>query len=411
MSDDESARPRGLPFSNIRVVDLSHAGAGPFATLQLADLGAEVIKVERPIHGDGSRSFGKKLRSDGISDYFAALNRNKSSVVVDFSKSAGSDLVRSLIDTADVVIENFRPGVLARYGLDFESVIATRPQVIYCSISAFGSTGPWVEDGGNDITLQGLSGLMAATGNGDGVPVKVGAPICDLTTGLYAALAIASALAGRGPEAGPQKIEVPMLDSTVSLMCSYVPSVADGGDVPTSHGTGHAQIVPYQAFECSDGQYLIVGAFSNRFWRELCAALDMSELLERPEYRSNEGRVEHRDELVPLFEAAFLLHARDEWLEILGSTNIPCSPVLNIGEAIVSEQALHNELLYQVGHGDRAVSVIRTPIRNSQWPRRDDTPPPFLGEQTRSVLSKELGMDDVEIDQLIQTHIVECLDD
>lgn len=411
MTDGPQSSPARLPFSDVRIVDLSHAGAGPFATLQLGDLGAEIIKIERPKHGDGSRFFGQKFGPDGASDYFVALNRNKSSVVVDFSLPEGSALVRKLIESADVVIENFRPGVLTRSGLDFASLVELNPRLIYCSISAFGPSGPWVDRGGNDITVQGLSGLMAGTGTTDGVPVKIGAPICDLTAGLYAAFAISAALAARDKLNGPQHIDIPMLDAAISLMTSYVPSVAAGGPAPQPYGTGHAQIVPYQAFLCADDRYVIVGAFSNAFWRELCALVGMPELLDQPEYRSNEDRVRNRDGLVPVLEAAFRARPRDEWLTLLGDTNIPSSAVLTIAEAIRSEQAVHNESVYQIGAGNRAARVTRSPIRNSAWPRRDDSPPPLLGEHTRSVLGKELGLDDDSIDQLVAAGIVECRND
>jgi crotonobetainyl-CoA:carnitine CoA-transferase CaiB-like acyl-CoA transferase len=409
MTSDTAARAqRQLPFAGVRIVDLSHAGAGPFATMQLADLGAEVIKIERPRHGDGSRFFGKKLAPDGSSDYFLALNRNKSSVVVDFSKPEGSEVVRSLIATADVVIENFRPGVLARYGLDFENVVPLNPNVIYCSITAFGPTGPWVERGGNDITIQGLSGLMAGTGARDGEPTKIGSPICDLTAGLYAAFGIASALAARATLDGPQLIEVPMLDAAISLMASFVPSVEAGADAPRPEGTGHAQIVPYQAFLCSDGSYIIVGAFSNHFWRELCAVVELPDLLELPEFRTNELRIEHRDELVPRLEKAFAGRTREDWLDRLGKTTVPCSPVLDIAEAIRSDQAVHNGTVHRIGAGDRAVGVTRQPVRSSCWGPREDSPPPQLGEHTKVVLADRLGMSDADIESLITAGVVEC---
>ena len=399
-----------LPFAGIRVVDLSHAGAGPFATMQLGDLGAEIIKIERPKYGDGSRFFGQRFASSDASDYFISLNRNKASVVVDFSRPEGSALVRRLVEDADVVIENFRPGVLARHALDFASLIEINPDLIYCSISAFGPTGPWVERGGNDITIQGLSGLMAGTGAADGTIAKIGAPVCDLTAGLYAAFAIAAAIAHREKAAGPQLIEIPMLDAAISLMTSYVPSVAAGAPAARPYGTGHAQIAPYQAFLCSDGQYVIVGAFSNGFWRELCSLVGRPDLSERPEFRSNSNRVANRDQLVPIFEEIFLTRPRSEWIDALGQTSIPFSPVLTIAEAMASEQAVHNETIYQVGTGSRAALVTRGPVRNSAWARRDDSPPPRLGEHTRSVLGKQLGMDDDSIDDLVAAGIVECWD-
>jgi crotonobetainyl-CoA:carnitine CoA-transferase CaiB-like acyl-CoA transferase len=410
VTEQARASAARLPFDGVRVIDLSHAGAGPFATLQLGDLGAEIIKIERPKHGDGSRFFGQRTGSNEASDYFLSLNRNKASVVVDFSRPEGSALVRRLVEDADVVIENFRPGVLARHALDFASLIDVNPTLIYCSISAFGPTGPWIERGGNDITIQGLSGLMAGTGAADGTIAKIGAPICDLTAGLYAAFAISAAIAAREKNPGPQLIEIPMLDAAISLMTSYVPSVAAGAPAPVPYGTGHAQIVPYQAFLCSDDQYVIVGAFSNGFWRQLCSLIGRPDLAEQPEFRSNPDRVANRDLLIPVLEEIFRGRPRADWIDALGQTSIPFSPVLTIAEAMVSEQAVHNETVYQVGSGSRAAHVTRNPVRNSAWGRRDDSPPPRLGEHTRFVLGKQLGMDDDSIGSLIAAGIVECSD-
>jgi crotonobetainyl-CoA:carnitine CoA-transferase CaiB-like acyl-CoA transferase len=403
--------PDRAPFDGINVVDLTHAGAGPFATMQLADLGARVTKIERLRHGDGSRFFGRRLGPAGASDYFLALNRNKASVAVDFSEPAGADLVRGLIARADVVIENFRPGVLARYGLDFESLAPTHPDLVYCSISAFGPTGPWVGKGGNDITIQGLSGLMAGTGESGGGPIKIGSPICDLTAGLYAALAIASALHARGRGEGAQLVEVPMLDAAMSLMASFVPSVAAGAESPVPEGAGHAQIVPYQAFLCSDSRNLIVGAFSNHFWRSLCRVLEVPDLLDEEAYSSNERRVENRRRLVPILERVFATRPREEWLKLLEAASVPCSPVLDIAEALRSEQAVHNQILTWVGEGDRAVGLTRQPIRGSRWRSVPATVPPGLGENTRAVLSEELGMSDADIDRYVAEGVVECADE
>lgn len=202
-----------------------------------------------------------------------------------------------------------------------------------------------------------------------------------------------------------------MLDAAISLMTSFVPSVAAGGAAPEPEGTGHAQIVPYQAFLCSDARYIIVGAFSNQFWRELCQVVELPELLARPEFRTNEGRTENRDTLIPILGEAFARRSRDEWLTLLSATTIPNSAVLDIAEAIDSEQAIHNQVVHPIGTGDRQVSVTRQPVRNSQWARRDDSAPPQLGEHTRLVLSKELGMSDADINGLVTAGVVECRND
>lgn len=410
MTSASTAAPAVLPFEGVRILDLTHAGAGPFATMQLADLGARVIKIERTKYGDGSRFFGQRLGNQESSDYFLALNRNKASCAIDFADERGAAIVRALAAEADVVIENFRPGVLARHGLDFATLAAVNPRLVYCSISAFGSSGPWVAKGGNDITIQGISGLMAGTGSRDGDPIKIGSPICDLTAGLYAAFAIAAALRVSDQLGRPQLVEVPMIDTAISLMASFVPSVAAGRPAPRPEGTGHAQIVPYQAFLCADGRYLIVGAFSNRFWRALCGVVGAPELLDREEFRTNELRVTHRDELVPVLAKAFTTRSRDQWLEMLEAASVPCSPVLDIAEAIASEQAIHNGTLQWIGDGERRVGVTRQPVRGAQWRASPATVPPLLGEQTRAVLATELGMSDADIAGLIEDGVVECAD-
>ncbi|MET8052400.1 CaiB/BaiF CoA-transferase family protein [Streptosporangium sp. NPDC005286] len=405
---DPSAEPSApAPFDGIRIVDLTHAGAGPFATMQLADLGATVIKIERLRHGDGSRYFGSRLDGFDASDYFLALNRSKASVALDFARPEGAELVRRLVADADVLIENFRPGVLARHGLDFATLADAHPRLVYCSISAFGPHGPWVANGGNDITIQGLSGLMAGTGSGEGGPIKIGSPLCDLTAGLYAAFGIASALLAREQVGRAQLVEVPMLDAAISLMASFVPSVAAGGPPPRPEGTGHAQIVPYQAFLCADERHLIVGAFSNHFWRALCEVIGRTDLLGVDAYRTNELRVKNRSALVSQLEAAFATRSRAEWLRLLEAAAVPCSPVLSVDEAIVSEQAVHNRVLQWLEAGDRKVGVTRQPIRGSAWRAVPATMPPALGEHTRPVLSEELGMSDADIDGLIASGVVE----
>lgn len=399
---------QGKPLHGIRVLDFSHAAAAPFATMFLGDMGAEVIKIEKPRGGDGSRSMGIPMPGLGPhdSDYYVSLNRNKQSVVIDLATPEGAELARAMAKKSDIVVENFRPDVMNRLGLGFDQLKVLRPHLIYASISAFGPTGPWSQRPANDIIMQSVSGLMGITGEVGGGPVRIGAPISDFSSGLFALAGVLAALHARDAHPDGQHIQVAMLEASMNMMCNYIPSVATLGHTVPKLGRGHAQIVPYQAFLCLDGEYLMVGAFTRGFWHNLCRGLKHEEWITDPLYATNPARLKNRADLVGKLEVIFATRKRDEWLEILTEADVPNSPVLELHDAIHTAQMVHNRSLASMDTKGKAVQVAHTPIRVAQWGDSPVLPAPGLGANTTQVLRDVLGLDAREIDALLRNQIV-----
>jgi crotonobetainyl-CoA:carnitine CoA-transferase CaiB-like acyl-CoA transferase len=393
-----------LPLDGLRVLDFSHAAAGPFATMFLADMGAEVVKVEKPGRGDGARYMGEPMLGPIESDYYLSLNRNKKSVLIDLSTEDGRGLATGLAATSDVVVQNFRPGVLDRHRLGYDDLRKVREGLVYCSISAFGSSGPWRDRPANDIIMQSVSGLMGITGEVDGGPVRIGAPISDYATGLFALAGILAALHRRHALPEGQHVEIAMLDASMAMMANYIPSVATLGKTIPRLGRGHAQIVPYQAFLCSDGQYVMVGAFTNGFWRRLCDAVGRPEWKDDPRFTSNADRLAHRDVLLSTLEEIFQRRTQAEWLAALAEADVPNSPVLELHDAIAAEQAVHNKIVQRVEGAE--LDVIKLPVESDRWSPSPATVPPVMGEHTDEVLGKLLGLDRERIDALAQAGVV-----
>jgi crotonobetainyl-CoA:carnitine CoA-transferase CaiB-like acyl-CoA transferase len=401
--------PGSRPLEGVRVLDLTHAAAGPFASMYLGDLGAEVIKVEKPRGGDGARTMGAPMPGLGPkdSDYFVALNRNKRGIVVDLGRSEGQALVREMVPSCDVVLENFRPGVTARLGLGFERLRGLRRGLVYASISAFGPDGPWSERPANDIIMQSVSGLMGITGEADGGPVRIGAPIADFSSGLFMLSGVLAALFARERHPEGQHVQVAMLEASLNMMANYVPSVATLGARIGRLGRGHAQIVPYQAFVCADGEYLMIGAFTRGFWHNLCRALGRDEWIGDPRFVTNAARLANRAELVGLLEAIFATRPREAWSAIMTEADVPNSPVYELHDAIRSEQVAHLGSLIEVGEGVRSVTVARSPMRVAEWGPDRVEPAPGPGRDTRAVLRELLGRDDAAIDALAAAGVVD----
>ena len=395
-----TAGPR--PLHGLRVLDFTHAAAGPFTTMLLGDLGAEIIKIEKPGSGDGSRSMGSPMPDfpKRNSDYYLSLNRNKRGIALDLARPDGVAVAKRLAGLSDIVVQNFRPGVLDRLGLGYEDLRSLRPALVYCSISAFGTDGPWAERPANDIIMQSVSGLMGITGEVGGGPVRIGAPISDFSTGLFALSGILAALYARDAHPEGQHVEVAMLEASLNLMCNYIPSVAGLGAKVPRLGRSHAQIVPYQAFLCGDGEYLMVGAFTRNFWLNLCRALERMEWTSDPRFATNSARLRHRDLLVGDLEAIFSTQPRGHWLALLEAADVPCSPVLDLHDAICSEQVTHSGSIETISGRHRDVQVVRSPIRVDAWEAVAPTMSPDLGEDTHAILA-ELGLTDDEVDQLI----------
>ncbi len=394
------------PFDGIRVLDFTHAAAGPFATMWLGDLGAEVLKVEKPGRGDGSRYMGESLDGTPNSDYYASLNRNKRDILLDLQSPEGAGLARKLAAMCDVVVQNFRPGVMDRLGLGFDALAAGRPGLVYCSISAFGGDGPWRDRPANDIIMQGVSGLMSLTGEPNGDPVRVGTPMCDFATGLFALSGVAAALFSRGRHPSGQHVQVNMFDSTIAMMANYVPAVLSLGRTLSRQGRGHAQLVPYQAFRCGDGQHLIVGAFTDAFWRRLCSAAGVEWLLEDRNFATNGDRIAHRDELVPVLERVFATRPREEWLHILERADVPATPVLTLRDALNSEQAEANGTVVELPETDPPLFVAGLPVRAPEWPRPPRRSPPAMGADTADILRGLVGLDAEEIEGLAAREVI-----
>ena len=390
------APPQRRPLDGLRVLDFTHAAAGPFATMYLADMGAEVIKVEKHGRGDGIRH---------VAEYYVSLNRNKKDICLDLAKPEGVALARRIASQSDIVVQNFRPGVMERLGLGFEDLRSIKTGLIYCSISAFGDKGPWADCPANDIILQSVSGLMGITGEEDGGPVRIGAPIADYASGLFGLSGVLAALYARPHFPEGQHIQVSMLDSAFAMMSNYIPSAARGERIPRV-GRGHAQIVPYQAFVCSDGEFVMVGAFTQNFWKATCNALGKQEWIDDPRYINNAQRRKHRDVLLAEMAGLFRLKTRTEWLEILAKADVPTSPVLELHDALQSEQAVFNGSLMEVGEPGDSVTVARSPIRTQQWQAGTPTMAPAMGLNTEEVLTELLGLGSATIHDLAARGVI-----
>ena len=388
------------PLSDIRVLDFTHAAAGPYATLFMGDMGADIVKIEKPKGGDGTRSMGRPMPMLGPkeTDYYVALNRNKKGIVLDLGTPQGAQIARELAKKADVVVQNFRPAVMDRLGLGYEDLRALRKGLIYCSISAFGTTGPWADRPANDIIMHSVSGLMGITGEVGGGPVRIGAPISDFSTGLFALSGILAALHARDSHPEGQHVKITMLDASLNMMASFIPAAAMLGRKLERLGRGHDQIVPYQAFMCSDGEYVMVGAFTRGFWQNLCKALGREEWIDDPRFVTNPARLENRAVLVGELEKIFAQKTMAEWLQVLEKADVPNSPVFELHEAIKSEQARHIGCLQ--GVGDPPIQMMRSPIRADEWDNDNHRPAPRMGADTRAVLGDWLQWDSARVEEL-----------
>jgi crotonobetainyl-CoA:carnitine CoA-transferase CaiB-like acyl-CoA transferase len=395
-----------LPLEGLRVLDFTHAAAGPFTTMFMADLGADVIKIEKPGRGDGARHMGEPLQGPGQSDYYLSLNRNKRSLLIDLGADDGVELAKRVAAHSDIVVQNFRPGVMERLGLGFDELAPLREGLVYCSISAFGPTGPWRERPANDVIMQSISGIMDMTGEADGGPVRVGAPVCDFSTGLFALVGILAAIAVRSDHPEGQHVQTSMLDSTIAMMANYVPSVMDLGRQIPRLGLGHAQIVPYQAFPCRDGAYVMVGAFTQGFWRRLCTLLGHDEWVEDRRFATNADRLTHREELLSMMEPLFLDRTRDEWLELLEDADVPSSPLNGLHETVRTQQVVENRSVREIQTADGAIHVVGLPVHCEQWPDEEYRAPPRMGEDTEAILSELLEIPAEEISRMVEADVV-----
>ncbi len=404
------------PLSHIRVLDLSRVLAGPWASQNLGDLGAEVIKVERPGSGDDTRGWGPPWLKDAEgrdtreSAYFLSVNRNKKSITVDISKPEGQAIVRELAAKSDVLIENYKVGALARYGLEYESVRAENPSIVYCSVTGFGQDGPSAHRPGYDFIFQGMGGLMSITGERDGEPgagpQKVGIAVTDVLTGMYATVAILAALVHRERTGEGQYIDLALLDTIVAFCANQVVSYFVSGRVPVRYGNAHAQVVPYEVFAVADG-HLILAVGNDAQFERFCEVAGRPELAADTRFRTMSARIVHRAELIPIIRELMRTRTRREWIERLEAANVPCGPINDMKEVFEEPQVRHRGLRLDLPHALGVTApLVASPLRLSRTPVEYRAPPPLLGQHTEEVLGDLLGKPPEEIARLRREGIV-----
>ncbi|OGA71756.1 MAG: CoA-transferase [Betaproteobacteria bacterium RIFCSPLOWO2_12_FULL_65_14] len=394
------------PLSHIRVLDLSRVLAGPWAGQNLADLGAEVVKVERPGAGDDSRAFGPPWvkdgqgRDTGDSAYFTSANRGKKSITVNIAVPAGQAIVRELAGASDVLIENYKHGDLARYGLGHEDLRKRDPRLIYCSLTGFGHTGPYRERPGYDFMIQGMGGMMSVTGEPDGAPQRAGVPVADIITGMYASIAICAALAHRAESGTGQHLDLALLDSQIALLAYQNTNYFATGTPPSRIGNLHPNIVPYQPFRTADGN-VIVACGNDNLYRKLCAAAGCSALAEDARFATNGKRVENRAELTRLLAEVFRQRSTREWVALLDGAGVPNGPINDIAQVFEEPQVKARGVRIELEHAAGAkLPLVASPMRFSDTPLEYRLAPPLLGEHTEEVLRGLLGKSDAEIARL-----------
>ncbi|MCA8098572.1 CaiB/BaiF CoA transferase family protein [Burkholderia contaminans] len=394
-------------LSHIRVLDLTRVLAGPWCAQTLADFGADVIKVERPGAGDDTRHWGPPYLKDADgadtaeAAYYLAANRNKRSVTVDIATPEGQQIVRELAAQSDVVLENYKVGQLKKYGLDYDSLRAVKPDLVYCSVTGFGQTGPYAHRAGYDFIVQGIGGFMSITGERDGEPgggpQKAGVAIADLATGLYSTIAVLAALAHRDRTGEGQYIDMALLDVQVALLANMNTNFLASGKPPVRWGNAHPNIVPYQTFQTRDG-WIIVAVGNDGQFRKFVEAGGRPELADDERFATNPSRVRHRDTLVPIL--AEMVKARDkaDWIGALEAAGVPCGPINDLDEVFDNEQVVARGMQVSLPHPCGAdAKLVRNPIRMSATPPEARTAPPMLGAQTDDVLRDMLGYDDAKI--------------
>lgn len=397
-------------LSHLRVLDLSRVLAGPWSGQILADLGADVIKVERPGSGDDTRAWGppflKNAAGENTSEaaYYLSANRNKRSVTIDFTQPEGQRLVRELAAKSDIVIENFKVGGLAAYGLDYQSLKAINPQLIYCSITGFGQTGPYAKRAGYDFMIQGLGGLMSLTGRPEGEegagPVKVGVALTDILTGLYSTVAMLAALAHREQTGVGQHVDMALLDVQVACLANQAMNYLTTGNPPRRLGNAHPNIVPYQDFPTADGDFILTVGNDGQF-RKFAEVAGQPQWADDPRFVTNKQRVANRAELIPLIRQATVFKTTAEWVSQLEAAGVPCGPINDLAQMFQDPQVLARGLAVSIAHPlAGSVPQVASPIRLSETPVEYRRAPPLLGEHTEVVLEEVLGLEAGEVQRL-----------
>ena len=376
------------PLEGITVLDLTRVLSGPYCTMLLADMGARVIKIEQPGKGDDTRGWGPPFLN-GESAYFLSVNRNKESVTIDFKHPEGRALLNRLVDRCDVLVENFRPGTLAKLGLDYASLSTRHPQLVYCSVSGFGQTGPRRQESGYDAVIQAEGGLMSITGAADGPPFRLGVAIADIVSGMFAAYGISLALLSRERSGRGQEVDIAMLDAVSALLTYQAGAYFASGHVPRRLGNRHPSIVPYETFAASDGDF-VLAVGNDDLWKTFCEVADL-EFGDR--FATNRQRVMGYDTLRPLIASRLETQTRQYWIDRLTAAGVPCGSVRDIGELFGDPQLRARDMVASVQHETiGSMEVLGVPVKLSATPGSVRTPPPRLGEHTAAVLAHDLGL-------------------
>ncbi|WP_104492472.1 CaiB/BaiF CoA transferase family protein [Acinetobacter indicus] len=393
-------------LTGFRVLDLSRILAGPWCSQILADLGAEVIKIEKPDHGDDTRIWGPPwLKNNQQQDthesaYYLSANRGKHSVAVDLSTPEGQQIIKKIAETSDVVIENYKAGSLKKYGLDYESLSHINPRLVYCSITGFGQHGPRAHEPGYDFIIQGMGGMMSVTGERDdlpgGGPQKAGLAFADLTTGLYSAIAIQAALLSREKTGEGQHIDMALLDTQVASLSVLAMNYLTSGKVPGRFGNAHANIVPYQVFKAQEGEFIIACGNDQQFLA-LCDAIGLPEVPKDPRFSRNSGRVIHREEVTQILQQHFYTQPAKTWVDLIHAVKVPVGMINNLQQTLEEEQVLAREMVIQMPHTLREdYTSIGSPIKLSKTPVEYKKAPPCLGEDTDNILSQFLSAEEMQ---------------
>ncbi len=392
------------PLNGIKVLDLTRVLAGPYATMLLGDLGAEVIKIEQPGTGDESRNFGPF--KNGFSLYFMSVNRGKRSVTLNLKTERGRAIFKRLLDQTDILVENFRPGTMEKLGLDYDTLKSEYPSLIYAACSGFGQTGPYAQQGAYDMIIQGMGGIISITGEPDGPPVRVGTSISDITAALFTTIGILSALHHRNQTGRGQFVDVAMLDSLVAVLENAVVRYFATGEAPKPLGARHPAITPFEAFASADG-HVIIALGNDTLWAKFCEHVGRQALISDKRFRTNADRTENHDQLFPILSEIMSQRTTDDWIDALGNIGVPCGPINAMDKVVTHPQVEAREMITRVAHQITGeVEVPGIPIKLSETPGSVDAPAPSLGEHTIEVLTGLLKMQPDEVEKLRQDGII-----
>jgi formyl-CoA transferase len=387
-------------LEGVRVVDLTRVLAGPYCTMMLGDLGADVIKVEIPGRGDDTRQWGPPFTAKGESAYFISANRNKRSLTLNLKSEAGLKILKELIAGGDILVENFRTGTLARWGLDYAALQQLRPGLIYCSITGYGHTGPFKERPGYDFIAQALGGFMSITGPADGEPIRAGVAIADIASGIFAFGAIMAALYARERTGEGQQIDISLLDSQVALMSYVASNYLISGEKPKRYGNAHPNIVPYEVVEAADG-YMAFAAGNDGQWRKFCEAVDKQEWAEDERFATNPGRNQHRGTLIPMLNELFRQRSIAEWTALCENIGLPAAGINDMAAVFEDPQVKARGMRVEFeGEDGESIPMVASPLQIPTTPARVRLGPPQLGEHTEQILKDDLGYRDQKIEEL-----------